>query len=205
MPGLSPYTRTEADVEQLYKRLETLVQVLHSKISVCACYDYAGRRQLGKVLGSMKILGISPLDKDSTVSFMEDGKVLFACGEERLSRVKLQSGFPHRALELGLKRTGWSLTELEHVAYAFFDANEEGRLIRKSAEHDRVFQTTEGLEKSASIYRGLLTKPYSMESVATDSRHQGASRGVRSQETLVQTHSLRVGDTQGCWRLENSP
>ncbi len=44
----------------------------------------------------MRVLGISPLDKDSTVSFMEDGRVVFACGEERLSRVKLQDGFPHR-------------------------------------------------------------------------------------------------------------
>ena len=52
----------------------------------------------------MRILGISPLDKDSTVSLMEDGRVVFACGEERLSRVKLQDGFPTRALELGFRR-----------------------------------------------------------------------------------------------------
>jgi predicted NodU family carbamoyl transferase len=50
----------------------------------------------------MRILGISPLDKDSTVSLLEDGHVLFACGEERLSREKLQDGFPHRALQLAL-------------------------------------------------------------------------------------------------------
>src|SRR5207237_1274204 len=55
----------------------------------------------------MRVLGISPLDKDATVSFLEDGRVVFACAEERLSRVKLQSGFPHRALRLGLERTGW--------------------------------------------------------------------------------------------------
>ena len=54
----------------------------------------------------MRVLGISPLDKDSTVSFMEDGRVVFACAEERLSRVKLQDGFPHRAMKLGLERTG---------------------------------------------------------------------------------------------------
>ena len=55
----------------------------------------------------MRVLGISPLDKDATVSFLEDGRVVFACAEERLSRVKLQSGFPHRAVRLGLERTGW--------------------------------------------------------------------------------------------------
>ena len=31
----------------------------------------------------MKILGISPLDKDATVSIVEDGKILFAAGEEQ--------------------------------------------------------------------------------------------------------------------------
>src|SRR2546421_223269 len=54
----------------------------------------------------MRVLGISPLDKDATTSFLEDGRVVFACAEERLSRVKLQSGFPHRAVRLGLERTG---------------------------------------------------------------------------------------------------
>ena len=44
----------------------------------------------------MRVLGISPLDKDSTVCFVEDGHVAFACGEERLSRLKLQDGFPNR-------------------------------------------------------------------------------------------------------------
>lgn len=64
----------------------------------------------------MRVLGISPLDKDATVSFVEDGRVLFACGEERLSRTKLQDGFPSLALELGLARTGWTLDSIDRVA-----------------------------------------------------------------------------------------
>src|SRR5215510_3590126 len=69
----------------------------------------------------VRVLGLSPLDKDSTASFMEDGRVVFACGEERLSRVKLQNGFPHRAVRLGLERTGWNPASIDVVAYAFFD------------------------------------------------------------------------------------
>jgi carbamoyltransferase len=84
----------------------------------------------------MRVLGISPLDKDSTVSFMEDGRVVFACGEERLSRVKLQDGFPYRALDLGLKRTGWDPASIDAVAYAFFDAAEEARLMRAAQAAD---------------------------------------------------------------------
>ena len=51
----------------------------------------------------MKVLGISPLDKDATVSVVEDGQILFAAGEERFSRVKQQDGFPQLALEKALE------------------------------------------------------------------------------------------------------
>ena len=47
----------------------------------------------------MKVLGISPLDKDATVSLVEDGRVLFAAAEERFSRKKQHAGFPQKALE----------------------------------------------------------------------------------------------------------
>jgi carbamoyltransferase len=84
----------------------------------------------------MRILGISPLDKDATASFLEDGRVVFACAEERLSRVKLQSGFPHRAVRLGLERTGWDPASIDAVAYAFFDGDGEARLMREALGAD---------------------------------------------------------------------
>ena len=54
----------------------------------------------------MKVLGISPLDKDSTVTLVEDGVITYAAAEERFTRVKLQDGFPWQALEDALERTG---------------------------------------------------------------------------------------------------
>ena len=53
----------------------------------------------------MRVLGISPLDKDSTVTIVEDGRILYAAAEERFTRVKLQTGFPWQALQDGLDRT----------------------------------------------------------------------------------------------------
>ena len=84
----------------------------------------------------MRVLGISPLDKDATASFLEDGRVVFACAEERLSRVKLQDGFPHQAVELGLQYTGWDPASIDAVAYAFFDADGEAKLIRHALDQD---------------------------------------------------------------------
>ena len=42
----------------------------------------------------MKVLGISPLDKDSTVTIVDDGKVTFAAGEERLRTALLAACSP---------------------------------------------------------------------------------------------------------------
>ena len=106
----------------------------------------------------MRVLGISPLDKDATVSFVEDGRVLFACGEERLSRTKLQDGFPSLALELGLARTGWTLDSIDRVAYAFLAGPEEGRLVRQAADRDRQYQCRAGLVESARAYGQALSR-----------------------------------------------
>jgi carbamoyltransferase len=99
----------------------------------------------------MRVLGISPLDKDATASFLEDGRIVFACGEERLSRVKLQDGFPHRAVRLGLEWTGWKAESIDVVSYAFFDGDAEAELIRQSVAHDaqihRPGDTTSSLSK----------------------------------------------------------
>ncbi len=88
----------------------------------------------------MRILGISPLDRDATASFVEDGHVVFACAEERLSRNKLQDGFPYRAIELGLRVTGWTLDSIDAVAYSFFDGEAESKLMRSAFAADRTFQ-----------------------------------------------------------------
>ena len=111
----------------------------------------------------MRVLGISPLDKDSTVSFMEDGRVLFACSEERLSRVKLQDGFPHRALELGLKRLGWNAVSIDQVAYAFFDGETESRLMQDAVTEDARTHRADCTATCLNNLRAVNSKPYRVD------------------------------------------
>jgi carbamoyltransferase len=111
----------------------------------------------------MRVLGISPLDKDANVSLMEDGKVLFACGEERLSRVKLQSGFPHRALQEGLNRLGWDPQSIDAVAYAFFDWDEEARLIAESVAIDDQRNGSNATAESCARYRAKIGTGYQVD------------------------------------------
>lgn len=87
----------------------------------------------------MKILGISPLDKDSTVSIVEDGKILFAAGEERFSRTKLQDGFPTLALEKALEYTNTRLDEIDIVAYPFMTWEQETKLFEKNLANEAQF------------------------------------------------------------------
>ena len=65
----------------------------------------------------MRVLGISPLDKDSTITIVEDGAITFAAAEERFTRTKLQDGFPWRALQAGLESTGIQLSGIDVVTY----------------------------------------------------------------------------------------
>ena len=87
----------------------------------------------------MKILGLSPLDKDSTASIVEDGRVLFAAGEERFNRVKQTSGFPVKAIEAALSATGTNPDQIDVVAYPFLSADDEARLIRGAIAADADF------------------------------------------------------------------
>ena len=87
----------------------------------------------------MKVLGLSPLDKDSTVSLMDDGRMLYAAAEERFTRVKLQSGFPWQALDNALQTTGTTVDEVDCVTYPFLPWEEETRLFQRNLSRERDF------------------------------------------------------------------
>ncbi|MGK0173399.1 MAG: carbamoyltransferase [Gammaproteobacteria bacterium] len=102
----------------------------------------------------MKVLGISPLDKDATISIVEDGQVLFAAGEERFSREKAHRGFPHKALAAGLAYTNIQANEIDEVSYAFLTPDQESNLMRKSAR-----RTTAAGDWRAALTTARRTQP----------------------------------------------
>ncbi len=87
----------------------------------------------------MKVLGISPLDKDATVSIVEDGKILFAAGEERFSRKKQQDGFPLKAIKQALAYTGLTIEDIDLVSYPFLTSENEQKLIKQDIEEEKAF------------------------------------------------------------------
>jgi len=88
----------------------------------------------------VKVLGISPLDKDATVSLAADGQVLFAAAEERFSRRKQHAGFPHQALDAALRFTGIRAEEIDVIAYPFLNWDREAELMADGFNREKEFQ-----------------------------------------------------------------
>ncbi|WP_198265349.1 carbamoyltransferase family protein [sulfur-oxidizing endosymbiont of Gigantopelta aegis] len=87
----------------------------------------------------MKVLGISPLDKDTNVSIVEDGVILFAAGEERFTRSKQQDGFPLHAIEKALEYTNTKIEDIDMVVYPFMEDHQEAKLIEKNLDDEKAF------------------------------------------------------------------
>ena len=99
----------------------------------------------------MIVLGISPLDKDATVTLMVDGRIDQAIAEERLSRRKMHSGFPHQALAMVMQRAGITAKDVDRVAYAFLDWQKEAELMNRHRQSDWRFNRSPSPRKTSHL------------------------------------------------------
>ena len=65
----------------------------------------------------MKILGISAFYHDSAACLIVDGEICSAVQEERFTRVKHDSRFPHYAIEYILKKKNISIKDIDYIAF----------------------------------------------------------------------------------------
>jgi carbamoyltransferase len=65
----------------------------------------------------MRILGLSAFYHDSAAALVVDGKIVAAAQEERFTRRKHDSRFPHHALAYCLDESGIALGEVDYVAF----------------------------------------------------------------------------------------
>ncbi|MCX6707507.1 MAG: carbamoyltransferase [Candidatus Woesearchaeota archaeon] len=64
----------------------------------------------------MNILGIIDGQHDTTACMLKDGKLVAATGEERITRVKLQGGFPYQAVDEVLRLSKLTPNEVDIIA-----------------------------------------------------------------------------------------
>ena len=65
----------------------------------------------------MFVLGVSCFYHDSAVALLEDGMLVAAAEEERFSRKKHDSGFPHQAIQFCLETAGIAGNDLDYVVF----------------------------------------------------------------------------------------
>jgi carbamoyltransferase len=65
----------------------------------------------------MRILGLSAFYHDSAAALVIDGEIVAAAQEERFTRKKHDSGFPHHAIAYCLAEGGIALGEVDYVAF----------------------------------------------------------------------------------------
>jgi len=65
----------------------------------------------------MRILGISAFYHDSAAALVRDGEIVAAAQEERFTRKKHDSGFPHEAISFCLKHEGIEIAEIDYIAF----------------------------------------------------------------------------------------
>jgi carbamoyltransferase len=141
----------------------------------------------------MIILGISPLDKDSTVTLVQDGKVLFAAGEERFTRNKLQDGFPARALEAGLRSAGIRAADIDAVAYPFFDWHKETELFSRNLQNEKKFLDATAVDGTQRRIKEALGKvPHRTEPI-----HGLADPNEKMQKPLLNRAFYRLAGAEG--------
>jgi carbamoyltransferase len=78
--------------------------------------DCLSTQDLGAALATMNILGISYSIHETAACLLQEGKVQFACAEERLSGQKQDSRFPVRAIQAALDYAKLKPEEIDHVA-----------------------------------------------------------------------------------------
>ncbi len=68
----------------------------------------------------MIILGVNNSHL-ATACILKDGKIIACISEERLTRIKNQSGFPYKAIKECLRITGLKINEIDFLAIGFID------------------------------------------------------------------------------------
>ena len=65
----------------------------------------------------LRILGISAFYHDSAAALLEDGRIVAAAQEERFTRIKGDSAFPHHAIAFCLDTAGIEESQLDYIVF----------------------------------------------------------------------------------------
>ena len=97
----------------------------------------------------MKILGINHDMYITSAALIVDGKIVAACPEERINRIKNTRAFPSQAIDYCLKKAGLKIHQIDYIANAYNPA------VHMKKFHP-IFQILEDLEVTTCILFPIL-------------------------------------------------
>lgn len=103
----------------------------------------------------MKVLGLSCYDHDSAACLVQDGRILAAIEEERLTRCKHDAAFPALAVRAVLKESGVDPSALDAVVFYEKPADRLARLWREGADEERIELAAQGLALEKAVQEAL--------------------------------------------------
>ncbi len=99
----------------------------------------------------MNILGISSLDNISGATLVCDGEIVAAVAEERMTRVKLQAGFPALAIDEVLRIGGLTPRDIDAVTYPFFPWQREASYFWRGFFRNTLSEATTETDVRAKV------------------------------------------------------
>jgi carbamoyltransferase len=141
----------------------------------------------------MRVIGISPLDKDSTVTLVEDGVIRYAAAEERFTRIKLQDGFPWHAMQDCLERTGTDPADVAVVAYPFLSWDEETRLFTEKLNREKSYLEEHESVETTRLMRDAAARVPARTSAIPGLRHPNEKMEKGFAKTLA--YRVLAGDS----------
>jgi carbamoyltransferase len=158
----------------------------------------------------MITLGISALDTDSTATLLIDNKLEGSIAEERLSRKKLQNGFPSRALRKLFDTHGVRPKDIDVVAYPFFEWQQEGKLISKHYAENMAQSATNDEPIERKLNHSLHFSKWAARAVLdhrhfTRELHENLNElGLREKLVRVDHHTAHAASAYYCSGFERA-
>ncbi|MDX8390504.1 MAG: carbamoyltransferase N-terminal domain-containing protein [Mariprofundaceae bacterium] len=115
----------------------------------------------------MIILGINDIAHHNTsAAIIKDGQVVAAIEEERLSRVKMDNSYPHRAIDEVLSIAGVTVHDVDRIALAGLSTRQQKpalntlfKHVKRVAAHDEVIKKFYRMQQVDRYFRLLKKRP----------------------------------------------
>jgi carbamoyltransferase len=96
------------------------------------------RGTIARETARMRAIGLNVTGYISAAALVEDGRLLFAAAQERLTRRKRDRAFPGRVIQAGLAHTGWTAESVDVVAVGWNPAHHLGQELGLLSEANRA-------------------------------------------------------------------